>query len=154
MAFPTTPLTVLVELALGADRTAAPGTWSFTDATSKIYTRNPINITRGRPDQTSTADTSKLTLTADNRDGRWSTRSPNGAWYGQLRKGTPIRVSAEGHVRYTGFLSELPPRWDVSGYDRYAPLVAQGLLYQLTQGATPLRSALRRVIGGAAPLVY
>jgi hypothetical protein len=154
MAFPSTPLTVLAEVALGADLTAAPGTWSFTDVTSKIYTRDKIAISRGRADEASTADTSTLAMTADNRDGRWSTRNPSGAWYGQLRKGTPVRISAEGHVRYTGFFSELPPRWDVSGLDRYAPLAAKGLLYRLGQGRSPLRSALRRTITKAAPTQY
>lgn len=152
MAFPHTPLTVLGELALGADLTADPATWSWTDVTSYLYTRDAINISRGRGDQASLADTSKLSVTANNRDGRWSTRNPNGAWYGTLRKGTPIRISAEGHVRYAGFLSELPPRWDLSGRDRYAPLSAQGLLYRLTQGATPTRSAVARtILGKTAP---
>lgn len=154
MSFPSTPMTVLVEAALAADLTAAPGTWSFTDVTSKIYTRDRIAITRGRADEASTADTSSLAMTANNRDGRWSTRNPSGAWYGRLRKGTPVRVSAEGHVRYTGFFSELPPRWDVSGLDRYAPLAAKGLLYRLGQGRSPARSAIARTVLHAAPTVY
>lgn len=154
MAFPADPLTVVGELALDADLTADPGTWAFTTITSYLYTRDAIQISRGRADQASLADTSRLGVTADNRDGRWSTRNPNGAWYGQLRKGTPIRISAEGHVRYTGFLSELPPRWDLSGRDRYAPLTAQGRLYQLTQGASPARSATRRTVGASSPVAY
>lgn len=154
MPFPTSQLTLLVELALNADLTAAPGTWSWTDVTAYVYTRDPVRITRGRPDETSIAQPQKLTLTVNNRDGRWSTRNPSGAWYGQLRKGTPIRVSAEGHVRYAGFISSLPPRWDVSGNDRYAPLEAQGLLYRLAQGNSPARSPLRRTLAAAGPAAY
>src|SRR5215470_5547901 len=92
MAFPTTPLPVLVEVALGADLTASPYSWSWTDATSYVYARDKITITRGRPDEGTLADPSTLKLTVNNRDGRWSTRNPSGAWYGRIHKGTPIRV--------------------------------------------------------------
>ncbi|MES2211463.1 MAG: hypothetical protein V4515_14965 [Chloroflexota bacterium] len=151
ITFPTTPLKVKVEVALAADLTAAPATWGWADATNIIYTRDAINITRGRADEGSVADTSKLSATADNRGGHWSTRNPMSPWFGKIRKGTPIRVSAEGYPRYTGFLSSLPPRWDVSGNDRYAPLEAQGLLYRLTQGETPKLSPLRRTINAISP---
>lgn len=154
MSFPSTPLTVLVEVALGADLTADPATWVFTDVTNVTYTRDPIKIDRGRPDWTSTADTSALTMTANNRNGNWSTRNPAGAWYGQLHIGTPIRISAGGHVRYTGFLSSLPPRWDVSGLDRYAPVQAKGLLYRLGRKTAQKPSALLRFYRGTTALGY
>lgn len=154
ITFPSTPLRVKVEVALGADLTADPSTWGWTDVTSMVYTRDHLTITRGRPDESTVADASKLEFTADNRGGHWSSRNPNSPWYGLLRKGTPIRVFAEGYPRYAGFISELPPRWDVSGNDRYAPIVAQGLLYRLAQGASPERSALRRTIAAFDPIAY
>jgi hypothetical protein len=93
VAFPLTKLDVRAAVALGADLTASPTAWLWTDATDKVYTRDPITIGRGRPDQAGVADTAQLSMTGDNRDGRWSTRNPSGAWYGRLRKGTPARVS-------------------------------------------------------------
>ncbi len=154
ITFPVTPLKVLVEVALGADVTQPPTAWSWTDATSITYTRDAITISRGRADESATADTSQLSATVDNRGGHWSTRNPMSPWYGQLRKGTPIRVSAEGHVRFTGFLSEIPPRWDLSGEDRYAPIAARGLFYRLTQGLSPVRSALYRTLLASDPKAY
>lgn len=154
MSFPADPLDLVVEVFLGADLTADPSTWTPTDATALalIYTRDRVAIVRGRPDQTSTADPSSCKMTVDNRLGYWSSRQPASPWFGQLRKGTPLRVTAEGHVRYTGFISALPPRWDVSGRDRYVPLVARGRLYQITRGKVPAKSALRRSTDALGPV--
>jgi hypothetical protein len=93
MTFPAVPVPVKVELALGADLTADPGTWSLTDVTDLIYTRDKITITRGRPDESGTADAGTASATANNRGGEWSTRNPSSPYYGTLRKGTPIRYS-------------------------------------------------------------
>lgn len=84
MAFPTTPLDVKVELQLA-------GTW--TDITSYTYTRSPITITRGRSDESSTAEPSRCSLMLNNQDGRFSPRNPVGPYYGLIGRNTPIRVS-------------------------------------------------------------
>lgn len=47
-------------------------------------------------------------------------------------------------VRGVGYVSEWPPRWDLSGNDQYVQLVADGVLRRLGQGAAPARSALTR----------
>lgn len=157
ITFPTTPLKVKVMVALDADVTASPATWGWADATAMIYHRDAIHIERGRDDEASTADSQKLNLTGDNRSGHWSPSHPLSPWYGQLNMGSPIWVQVEGYSRYTGFISELPPRWDVSGNDRYAPIAARGLLYRLARGGSPARSALRRTISAATsptPLHY
>jgi hypothetical protein len=154
ITFPTTPLKVKVEVALAADVTDLPATWGWADATAITYHRDPITIERGRQDQASLADTAGLTMTGDNRDGHWSTRNPASPWHGLLRKGSPVRVTVEGFPRYTGFFTVLPPRWDASGLDRYAPLEAKGWLYLLGRGAAPERSALRRTTLKALPVQY
>lgn len=87
MAFPQTRLPVMVELDLAGD-----GTFS-TDITSKVRVQEGIVITRGRPNETSTAEPATCALTLDNRDGRFSLRKPDGPYYGQLRRNTPLRVS-------------------------------------------------------------
>lgn len=87
MVFPATPLDTHVELLLG-------DTW--TDITTPyVYGRNDggITITYGGQDESSQADASSCTFEVDNTDGRFSTKNPNGAYYGQLRRGTPVRVS-------------------------------------------------------------
>lgn len=80
MAF---PLDIRTELKLD-------GVW--TDITDEVYQRDPITITRGRPDETANPDPSKATLTLNNRAGKYSPRNPTGALYGKIRRNTPIRV--------------------------------------------------------------
>lgn len=47
-------------------------------------------------------------------------------------------------VRFAGEVSTWPQRWDVTGRDVYVPVEASGILRRLTQGTSPLKSALRR----------
>lgn len=138
MTFPATQLDVHVELLLG-------GTW--TDITSFVYTRQPVTIDRGRPDEGSRTDPGRLEFTVNNRDGRFSPRNPRGAWFGLLGRNTPIRVSvvhdAATYYRFAGEVSSWPVRWDISQNDVFVPIEAAGILRRLGSGAE-LRSALYR----------
>lgn len=159
MAFPVTQLGVVVELALGADLTAAPSTWAWTDVTAFVFVREGITITRGRADGARETTASTCQFTVDNRDGRWCAYNPAGAWFGQISRGTPVRVrTTEGSssVRWTGFITALPPRWDISENDRSVEVFAAGILQRLERGQTPLRSALVRTISGTTtpPVAY
>lgn len=55
----------------------------------------------------------------------------------------PARVTSD-RVRFVGEMSSLPQRWDKSGQDVYIPSTASGIIRRLTQGASPLRSAMYR----------
>lgn len=126
-----------VYLALGADITADPSTWSWTtDITSYVHVREGgIRITRGRQNEQSQSQPSSCTLLLNNRDGRFSRLNPLGAYYGQLTKNTPIRVRANpggGLVtRFVGFVSEWPVRWDKSGNDVWVSVRADGVMRRL-----------------------
>jgi hypothetical protein len=87
VAFPSTHLPVVVELDLAGD-----GTFS-TDITSKTYVRDLVTITRGRPNETALSEPARCELVLNNRDGRFSPRKADGAYYGSLRRNTPLRVS-------------------------------------------------------------
>ncbi|HEX6968886.1 MAG TPA: hypothetical protein VF174_08790 [Micromonosporaceae bacterium] len=153
MAFPTTALNLTVELALGADLTADPSTWAWTDVTAYVYARDFIRIQRGRPDGATQTPPSLCQFTADNGDGRWCAYDPSGAWFGQIGRGTPVRILVDegtSSVRWTGFLSALPPRWSPAQTDRYVQVSASGILQRLERGSTPLRSALVRAIAGGS----
>ena len=164
MAFPSTYLNAWVEVALGADLTADPSTWAWTNATALglIRASSPITITRGGYDGAVQAPPSRCTFTVDNTDGRWVPSNPSGAWYGQLVKGTPVRVLVdEGteSVRWTGFLTSLPPRWNLKETDRYVEVTASGIMQRLQRGSETLRSPLTRAIAfatnfGTPPVAY
>lgn len=154
MSFPATVLNLKVELALLADLTADPSTWSWTDVTTYVYSRDKIRITHGGYDGAVEIPPSALQFTADNRDGRWCEYNPSGAWHEQLSRGTPVRVSVnEGtnSIRMTAFIVSLPPRWDVTGNDAYVPVVAAGTTRRLQRGKTPLRSPLLAGLGATLP---
>jgi hypothetical protein len=91
VAFPATKLGLMVELALGADLTASPLTWAWTDISRYVRFADGVVITRGRADEFSTAAPSKASLTLLN-DGRFSPRNPVGPYYGQIGRNTPLRV--------------------------------------------------------------
>lgn len=85
------------------------GTW--TDITGWVYDRDEVTITRGRSAEAQEADPAKMTLTLDNRDGRFSPRNPASPWYGILGRNTQIRASLPGPSRLvlpehaTGYVS-------------------------------------------------
>jgi len=146
-----------VEIAPGADLTADPAGWPWVDVSAYLRQTSPVEIRRGRADETSTADAATLRLTLDNRDGRFTRLNPSGPWYGALGRGTPIRVFVDAgdgpSTRFTGHLSELPPRWDVRGNNRWATIVADGVIRRLAQ-ADAIASPLRAAIIASAPVAY
>jgi hypothetical protein len=94
-AFPAVPLDLRCELNLG-------GTW--TDVSSFVYQRSgdspPVSITRGRPDESSTANPSACAWEWDNRDGRFSPKNPLSPYFGQLGRNTPVRWSVPAKANY------------------------------------------------------
>lgn len=151
------------EIALGADLTADPSAWAWTDISAYCYVRGGGFVSRrGRGDWQSTSPPSNIGLLLNNRDGRFSRLNPTGPYYGQLRKNTPVRVSANpgsGYVvRATGYVSEWPVEWDLSETDFIVDARADGVLRRLQQGQSPARSALRRTItavnAAVVPVAY
>lgn len=67
----------------------------WNDITADVFTRDPISITRGRPDESQRIPPSTLNLTLDNRTGKYSPRNPTSALYGLIGRNTPIRVAVE-----------------------------------------------------------
>jgi hypothetical protein len=81
-----------VELAPGADLTAEPSTWSWTDITDYVFEPTKAAIRRGRPDRYAQAPPAAVRLTLLNPDGIWCPDNPLGTYYGQLDINTPLRV--------------------------------------------------------------
>jgi len=143
--FPNHALNVKVELLLN-------GTW--TDVTRYVLVRDDVVISPfGRTDETSQMDTSSLSLTLKNTDGRFSPDNTSGAYYPYIQLNTQIRVSVNdtsvSGVTYTGYrfwgeVSEWPPQWDVTGRDVYCQVTASGVWRRLSQATVTLGSPYTR----------
>jgi hypothetical protein len=157
--FPDTPLTLILEMAFGADQTADSSTWSWTAIEPRfIREQSGVTITAGRPDETSTADPAKMTLVLDNREGRFTPHGPSSPYFPYVKRGTPVRFRINagwGAVeRFSGFVSEWQPRWDQSANDATVTITAAGMLRRLQGNNIPLDSPMRRAIVGANPVGY
>lgn len=94
----SSPFTVVVRIYPGGDPQDA-STWSNGRDIS-AYVRypgsdggQPISYTAGRGDEAARVDASRMDLSLDNRDGRFTPRNPYGPYFGQLKRGTPITLS-------------------------------------------------------------
>jgi len=82
--FPNEPLAVVVQAKFD-------GT-NWTDITDDALVRSPITVKRGKSDEQSKAEPSKVGLTLRNPDGRYSPRNPSGPYYGKISRNTELRV--------------------------------------------------------------
>ncbi|MFE4723907.1 hypothetical protein ACFRLW_47690, partial [Streptomyces sp. NPDC056728] len=80
----TFPLDIRTELHLA-------GAW--TDISPDVYVRDQTVITRGRRDQGAATDPSSLSLTLNNRQGRYSPRNAESPLYGLIGRNTRVRLS-------------------------------------------------------------
>jgi hypothetical protein len=134
-----------------------PVTGAGHDITSDVYTRDPIVVTRGRPDESSQVPPSRCTLTIDNRTGKYSPRNPSSTLYGLIGRNTPIRVSVTslpvtgGLYRFYGEIEAWPQSWTVDGKDAWTSITANGMLRRLNAPGTtkPALSALRRTLSAS-----
>jgi hypothetical protein len=145
MAFPQDALAVKVELFYDS-------VWN--DITSYVYTEDDLEITRGRPNETSTVDPSRATFLLDNTDGRFSPRNPLSPLYGTIGRNTPVRISVGTSFRFHGQITAWPQQWSIIGTDVRVPVEAAGILRQLGQGASPLRTAPYRYVAAQDPVAY
>lgn len=87
----------------GANPNSDPTNWEPYVQDITAYVRRPgddggapINYQGGRQDESSQTDAGQMTLTLDNRDGRFSTENIAGPWYGLIDLNTPIRLGVYG----------------------------------------------------------
>jgi len=155
--FPQTVMASKIEILLN-------GTW--TEITDFVYQRNNVTIQRGRPNESTTIQPSSMTLTLNNRDGRFSPKNQGGVYFPFLTRNTQLRVSLNptsqtGQVyngyRYWGEVSIWPPSWDVTGNDVYCQITVNGVLRRLQQ-SSKIGSALyryyNRLSGNLVPIAY
>lgn len=161
------PLTICVEAAFGADPDSDQSGWTWTPIT--VYVLEPesgpaVIFTGGKPNATSTADPSKMSLTLKNLAGEWT--HPAGVFYGGLAVNLPIRLwvsgfgvdaTGKGYHRGTAFLTSAKPRWDSTLNYSVIDVVARGRLWRARQDDQPLHSAAYRTVmnmNGIRPTAY
>lgn len=158
MTFPRSPMTVTLQAALGADLTAAPGTWTWTDITAWVKQSTEIAVKRGGEDQFNTFQPSGFAATVDNSDGRFTPENPVGPWFGLWGLDTPVRVLANpgsgAVVRATGNVTKLEHR-QVSPTLVFTDITVDGPLRRIGQGIH-VQSALRQAYttDAVTPVAY
>src|SRR6266568_1599226 len=129
------------------------GAWQ--DISQYVDDRAPISITRGRHDEGTSVDPSSCTLTLNNRDGRFSPRNPTSPLYGLIGRNTPLRVTKDSSIRFSGEVSAWPQAWEVSGKDVWTEVQAAGILRRLGQGQASKDATFRQwLLANTSPVRY
>jgi len=133
--FPLFILGVMLEILVN-------GVW--TDISSYLYVRNTVVIQRGRVNWASGIQSSQMTLTLNNRDGRFSPLNSTGPYFPYIQRNVQMRLSivnssSSQGVLYTGYrfngeVAVWPPTSDVTGTDVYVQLTAWGIFKRYLQG--------------------
>lgn len=126
--------------------------------TVPVYVRDPIQITRGRANESQRVSPSTANLSIDNRTFAYSARNPTSALFGLIGRNTPIRITVESSVRFVGEVESWPQKSNVKGNDVWVPITANGILRRLNAPGTtrPAESALYRCVtkSATAPWAY
>lgn len=152
------PITVVLEVAFGADVTTDPSTWAWTDISTRM--KGTAEISRGRPDESTQTAPSSCTVVLDNTDSQLTPRHPLSQYRGLWGLGTQMRIKVKNRtsgisfVRCQGGVTEIEYNWP-SGHSSYATIEVtfRGALYRLGQGKD-LRSAMYRLISADKPDSY
>ncbi|WP_432132756.1 hypothetical protein [Streptomyces tendae] len=83
------PLDLLTELHIDRVWTKVP-----------TYERDAVEVDYGRPERGTKTDPGSLSITVNNRDGRFSPRNPMSPYFGKIGRNTRIRLSLPGETSY------------------------------------------------------
>lgn len=162
MAFPDDRLDLVVELAFGADLTASPAGWTWTDVGGDVTDGEQLErlfdqelvVRRGRADESSRTQPASFSVMLDNSDGHLTPHHPMSKWWPNVVKGTPIRVSVPNPAggvdyRFCGQVGSIAPDWEFgepgdATPDAVVTISASGILRSLGRKNSPTRSALYR----------
>lgn len=158
-----------VQAAFGADLTADPDTWEWTDVTERVR-QNDGNIVSispiGRSDAVSAAQPAGCSFVLDNTWGEFTAYHPLSPYYPYVRRNTPIRVlvNMTGNVsdtstRFFGYANGWVPGWEVTNAENVAivSVSASGITRRLTQGkavVSPLRGYVTDTVNSSFGVVH
>lgn len=141
---------LMVEVAWGADLSADPDTWVWSDITTDVRAEPGISTRLGRSDESSKANPAELSVVLDNTTAAYSLsgRSEN---YPYVRKNTPVRVRVDPgsgfETVFFGGATGWSPSWDsMTGTVPVVTLSASGTLRRLSQGSDTTISPIRRYL--------
>lgn len=130
------------------------GVWEDITSYVDMGDGSNITITRGRQNEGSTVEATRITLRLNNKDGRFSPRNPRSPLYNLIGRNTPLRVTVDGSVRAIGEVTEWPQQWNDTGADVWTTIVASGIIRRLGQGESPTVVAYRGYIESTTPAGY
>jgi hypothetical protein len=154
-----TTLDVVVEIALTSGYTTPAASRVWTDITDYVEAQRGLSIQWGRGDQFSSPQPSRLTLTLDNKDGRFTPENAAGAYFPNIKKGRPIRVrvcpSGGSYVhRFLGYVDEWPVEWP-DGTSAMSTVTLTAMSRQARLGrSTTLKSIVEEEYLYDVPVLY
>jgi hypothetical protein len=152
--------TVTVEVAWTSTFSTPEGSRAWTDVTQYVdVDQAAVVIGFGRTDERSTADANSLTLTLNNRDGRFTPEKTTGAYYPNVKLYRPVRVTTQyaggtARTRCLTYARAWNPSW-AGGSDAQAQaLLSAASRMQRLGLADPLGSVIEEEVLLDAPLGY
>lgn len=151
------PLGVRIRAAFGADLSADPGTWVWTDLTPYWWPSDPIELEWGRQPGATRPESSTCALTLRNSDGRFTAENAASPYWPHVRTWTPVSVDvhlgdgAGWRNRHSGYVRNWSVTWPGrSGKLAVARIESVGVLGRLGRGSPPTRSPMNRTILAAS----
>jgi len=149
---------VKVEIAFNAGYSTPAASRTWTDVSDYVEGDSEVAITYGRADELAAADPSRMSVTLDNRDGRFSPGRAASPYFPNVKKGKPVRVSVTyagtRYDRFLGYIDEWPLVWpDGSHAASTVTISATSRRARLGQGV-PLSSAIRAAYLATNPIRY
>lgn len=126
-----------------------------------VYTRDPVQITRGLSPESLEPMPGSAEPTADNTGGEYNPGHPESPLYGRVGVHTPIRLMEGSSTRFTGEVDVYSPRRTLEPVDNatgrgdaWTVLTSAGILRRIGKGVKPLRAPLERAMTAAGPALY
>lgn len=147
---------ITVEVAFTSGYSTAIADMVWTDVSAYVEGQEEISINRGRSDEFSEVDPGQMTLTFDNRDGRFTPGYESGAYWPNVKKGRPIRLSVtyDGvtYPRFFGYVDEWPVTWPSAGEEDCRVTITASS--RMARASAQMRSVIEEEWLVPRPLVY
>lgn len=147
-----------VEIAFGSGYTTPAASRTWTDVSDVWEHEEGLEIAVGRGDERSVADANTISLTIRNISGDFTPGNSSGAYYPDVKIGTPIRVTTTpvggtDSTRFVGHVDEWLVGWD--GTDEYSSVeITASSRFSRLGLDTAATSLVRQTIINDEPLLY